>query len=92
MSFISLRHVIPPTLALLSRPAELIALIKPQFEVTRRDLKKGVVREQRDSRSRLRRDRRVYSPRQGCDIVAQFPSPITGGDGNHEFFIAATCR
>ena len=38
VSFISLRHVIPATLALTTRPADLIALIKPQFEAGRAEL------------------------------------------------------
>jgi len=91
VSFISLRNVIPPTIALLSHPADLTALIKPQFEVTKRDLKKGVVRNSA-VQARVCNEIAAFVAGQGCDIVAQFPSPITGGDGNHEFFIAAKCR
>src|SRR3954452_15494463 len=43
VSFISLKLVLPPTLALLRPPAFLVALIKPQFEAGRRELKKGIV-------------------------------------------------
>jgi 23S rRNA (cytidine1920-2'-O)/16S rRNA (cytidine1409-2'-O)-methyltransferase len=91
VSFISLRHVIPAVLALLARPAELIALIKPQFEVTRSDLKKGVVRDTA-IHSRVCAEIADLITVNGCDIVAQFPSPIAGGDGNREFFIAARRR
>ena len=45
VSFISLKLVLPPAIALLRTPARLIALIKPQFEAGRRDLKKGIVRD-----------------------------------------------
>jgi 23S rRNA (cytidine1920-2'-O)/16S rRNA (cytidine1409-2'-O)-methyltransferase len=91
VSFISLRHVIPATLALLSRPAEMIALIKPQFEVTRGDLKRGVVRDSA-VHARVCAEIAAFVAALGCDILAQFPSPIAGGDGNREFFIAARCR
>jgi 23S rRNA (cytidine1920-2'-O)/16S rRNA (cytidine1409-2'-O)-methyltransferase len=88
VSFISLKLVLPPTFALARTPAHLLALIKPQFEVGRRPGKKGIVR-----------DPLVHAA--VCDEIAAFvsshgwrvaeivPSPITGGDGNREFFIAA---
>jgi 23S rRNA (cytidine1920-2'-O)/16S rRNA (cytidine1409-2'-O)-methyltransferase len=91
VSFISLRHVIPATLALMSRPAEVIALIKPQFEVTRGDLKKGVVRDSA-VHARVCAEIAAFVAALGCDILTQFSSPIAGGDGNREFFIAARCR
>ena len=88
VSFISLKHVLPTILALLSRPADLIALIKPQFEVTRSVLKKGVVRDEA-IHARVCADIADFLTTSGCDIVAQFPSPVLGGDGNREFFVAA---
>ena len=45
VSFISLKLVLPPALALAKAPAQLVALIKPQFEAGRAALKKGVVRD-----------------------------------------------
>ena len=45
MSFISLKLVLPPALALTHAPARLVALIKPQFEAGRAHLKKGIVRD-----------------------------------------------
>jgi 23S rRNA (cytidine1920-2'-O)/16S rRNA (cytidine1409-2'-O)-methyltransferase len=87
-SFISLKLVLPPALALLRQPALLLALIKPQFEAGRGQAKKGVIR-----------DARVHAA--VCDEIARFvaalgwtviglvPSPIRGGDGNREFFLGA---
>ncbi len=50
-SFISLDKVLPPTLALLAADAEVLALIKPQFEVGRGEVGKGgVVRESGEAR------------------------------------------
>ena len=90
VSFISLKHVVPSALTFLSRPAELIALIKPQFEVTRSALKKGVIRDEA-VHTRVCADITEFLAASGCDIVAQFPSPVLGGDGNSEFFVAARC-
>ena len=45
VSFISLKLVLPALGRLLRRPAQLVALIKPQFEAGRKHLKKGIVRD-----------------------------------------------
>jgi 23S rRNA (cytidine1920-2'-O)/16S rRNA (cytidine1409-2'-O)-methyltransferase len=46
VSFISLKIILPPLMALLNRPADIAALIKPQFEAGREKVgKSGVVRE-----------------------------------------------
>lgn len=88
VSFISLKHVLPTALSLLSRPAEVVALIKPQFEVTRSTLKKGIVRDE-TIHATVCADIAAFLAASGCDIVAQFPSPVEGGDGNREFFVVA---
>ncbi|MGZ5829993.1 MAG: TlyA family RNA methyltransferase [Xanthobacteraceae bacterium] len=90
VSFISLRHVLAPTLALLARPADLIILVKPQFEAGRAELKKGIVRDDA-VRTRAVADVARLLVTLGCDVTAQFASPIAGGDGNQEFFITACC-
>jgi 23S rRNA (cytidine1920-2'-O)/16S rRNA (cytidine1409-2'-O)-methyltransferase len=91
VSFISLKLVLPAALRLAQGPAQLLALIKPQFEAGRRHVKKGIVR-----------DPAVHAA--VCDDIAAFvaahswevegivPSPISGGDGNREFLIAARRR
>src|SRR6185312_5589852 len=45
VSFISLKLVLPPALKLVRSPADMVALIKPQFEAGRAQLKKGIVRD-----------------------------------------------
>jgi 23S rRNA (cytidine1920-2'-O)/16S rRNA (cytidine1409-2'-O)-methyltransferase len=89
VSFISLKLVLPPALAVVLFPARLLALIKPQFEAGRRALKKGIVRDEalhqavcEDIAARVRS--------LGWDVAGTFPSPITGRDGNREFFLAAS--
>ena len=88
VSFISLKLVVPAIGKILKPRATLVALIKPQFEAGRRDVKKGIVR-----------DAGIHA--QVCEEIARFvtalgwvvrghlPSPILGGDGNREFFIEA---
>ena len=88
VSFISLKLVLPPALALLRPPAWLVALIKPQFEAGRRHLKKGVVRDPQ-VHAAVCDDIAASVAAQGLRVVGIIPSPITGGDGNHEFLIGA---
>jgi len=88
VSFISLKLVMPCVDQLLKPGTIIVALIKPQFEANRRAVKKGIVR-----------DNVVHTTI--CSDIARFmrsldwqvgsiiASPITGGDGNREFFIEA---
>ena len=55
VSFISLKLVLPAALALAKTPAQLVALIKPQFEAGRAAVKKGIVRDAGRARRGLRR-------------------------------------
>jgi 23S rRNA (cytidine1920-2'-O)/16S rRNA (cytidine1409-2'-O)-methyltransferase len=88
VSFISLKHVLAATVALLAQPADLIVLVKPQFEVGRAALKKGIVRDA-DIQARVVDDVAALIAALGWQVRARFPSPIAGGDGNREFFIVA---
>ena len=87
-SFISLKHVLAPALAIAATPTSLLALIKPQFEAERRHSKKGIVRDSA-VHDAVCRDITDHVRSLGCDEIAVFPSSITGGDGNVEFFIGA---
>ncbi len=87
-SFVSLALVLPAALALAAPPACLLALIKPQFEAGRADVKKGIVREPRIHAAICDRIAAVVGTL-GWTVTGVIPSPITGGDGNREFFVAA---
>ena len=89
VSFISLKLVLPPALALLGPRAWLVALIKPQFEAGRHHLKKGVVRDPQ-VHAAICDDITAFVAGQGWRVAGVISSPITGGDGNHEFLIGAT--
>ena len=89
VSFISLKLVLPPAIALLRMPARLIALIKPQFEAGRRHLKKGIVRDPQ-VHAGVCEDIAGFVAGLGWSVAGVIPSPIAGGDGNREFLLGAT--
>ncbi len=88
-SFISLKLVLPAALALVKTPAQLVALIKPQFEAGRAALKKGVVRDEA-VRQAVCEDISAFVTSLGWGVIGVIPSPITGGDGNQEYLLGAT--
>jgi 23S rRNA (cytidine1920-2'-O)/16S rRNA (cytidine1409-2'-O)-methyltransferase len=88
VSFISLKMVLSAALALAAAPMHLLALIKPQFEAGRKHLKHGIVRDAAVHQD-ICNDISVFAASLGCTDIRIFPSPITGGDGNIEFFIGA---
>jgi 23S rRNA (cytidine1920-2'-O)/16S rRNA (cytidine1409-2'-O)-methyltransferase len=88
VSFISLKLVLPAALALARPPAQLLALIKPQFEAGPRAAKKGIVRDPR-IHAAVCDDIAAFIAALGWTVTGVVPSPIAGGDGNAEFFIAA---
>lgn len=89
VSFISLRLVLPSALALAHKPAQLIALIKPQFEAGRAQLKKGIVRDTAVHQA-VCDDIAACVATLGWRVLDIIPSPISGGDGNVEFLLGAT--
>ena len=88
VSFISLKLVLPAALALAKLPAQLIALIKPQFEAGRANLKRGIVRDPA-VHGAVCDDIAVLVTTLGWRVAEIIPSPIDGGDGNAEFLLGA---
>ena len=88
VSFISLKSVLPTALSLAAAPMRLLALIKPQFEAERKHNKHGIVRDAKVHQE-ICDDIRAFATSLGCTDIEVFPSPITGGDGNIEFFLGA---
>ncbi len=86
-SFISLEKVLPATLPLLAGEAEVIALIKPQFEVGKGLVGKGgVVRDPRRHEEVLEKIKGLAA-RLGCAVLGIVESPLLGPKGNREFLI-----
>jgi 23S rRNA (cytidine1920-2'-O)/16S rRNA (cytidine1409-2'-O)-methyltransferase len=88
VSFISLKLALPPALALAKPPAQLIALIKPQFEAGRAQAKKGIVRDPA-VHAAVCHDISAFVASLGWRVLGIIPSPIAGGDGNAEFLLGA---
>lgn len=85
VSFISLKIILPPLMALLNRPADIAALIKPQFEAGREKVgKSGVVRDSSVHREVLV-NVLTMAAELGYTLAGLTYSPITGGEGNIEF-------
>ena len=87
VSFISLKKVIPPILKTLKPSADLIALVKPQFEVGRNEVEnKGVIK---DPAKHLKVLLTIHAfvKEQGWVMQALTTSPIFGQKGNKEFLI-----
>jgi 23S rRNA (cytidine1920-2'-O)/16S rRNA (cytidine1409-2'-O)-methyltransferase len=89
VSFISLKLVLPAAIALVRTPARLVALVKPQFEAGRRALKKGIVRDPQ-VHTAVCEDVAGFVAALGWTVAGVIPSPIVGGDGNHEFLLGAS--
>ena len=88
-SFISLKLVLVAALTLAADKADLIALIKPQFEAGPARVKKGIVRDAL-VHDEVCGDIRAFIQSQGWSVHGIVPSPIEGGDGNREFLLHAT--
>lgn len=90
VSFISLTLILPAVVALLKPGAELVMLVKPQFELQPGQVGKGgVVRDA--AMYEVVKDRLHQAcVTLGLHVQAWFDSPIAGGDGNREFFIHAS--
>ncbi|SCY90226.1 TlyA family RNA methyltransferase [Microvirga guangxiensis] len=88
VSFISLKLVLPTSVALLKPQAKLAVLVKPQFEAGRDNVKKGIVRDEAVHRA-VCEDIRTFIASLGFTVDGIVPSPIEGGDGNREFLLGA---
>jgi 23S rRNA (cytidine1920-2'-O)/16S rRNA (cytidine1409-2'-O)-methyltransferase len=88
VSFISLKAVLPAALSLAAAPMHLLALIKPQFEATRKHSKRGIIRDTSVHQA-VCDDIAAFAVSLGCTGIEVFPSSIAGGGGNIEFFLGA---
>ena len=86
-SFISLSKVLPSTLPLLTPQAEIIALIKPQFEVGKGLVGKGGVVKDPRQHQQVVDDIKALGITLGCVVLGIDESPILGPKGNREFLI-----
>ena len=89
-SFIGLATVLPAPLALAAEQAQLVALVKPQFEAGRAHIGKGgVVRDPEVHREVCERTAAWVAAQPGWSVVGLIESPILGPEGNREFLLYA---
>jgi len=90
VSFISLTKALPATLALCKDGAKLAALVKPQFEVGRKNIGKGGIVRDADLVEKVRHDMEQWiNSLDGWQCLGTIESPITGSDGNREYLLGA---
>jgi len=87
VSFISLRLVLPRVRDLLSPPGDVIALVKPQFEVGKGAVGKGGVVRDPMQHQQVLEAINDFARELGYLKAGQMPSPIQGAKGNREFFL-----
>jgi len=87
VSFISLKHILPALPPFLDPGADVVALVKPQFEAGREEVgRHGIVSDPAVQAAAVARVTE-YALACGLARVAMTPSPITGATGNQEFFL-----
>ena len=87
VSFISLKHILPALPPFLDPGADVVALVKPQFEAGREQVgSHGIVSDPAVHDAVVARVTE-YAAACGLARIAMTPSPITGATGNQEFFL-----
>ncbi|WP_293676970.1 TlyA family RNA methyltransferase [uncultured Phenylobacterium sp.] len=89
VSFIALEKALPAALGLASAGADLIALVKPQFEVGRERVGKGGIVTDAEARAGALTAVKAFLAAGGWAVQASTDSPIEGGDGNREYLLWA---
>ena len=89
VSFISLTKALPAALALAAPGADLVALVKPQFELSPEQIGKGGLVKDEAARTQALEGVRRFLEASGWAVQATADSPIAGGDGNREFLLWA---
>ncbi len=89
LSFISLTLVLPALVPLLAPQGDLLMLVKPQFELQPEYIGKGGLVKDDAALAQVEPRIREACTTLGLAVRDYFPSGITGGDGNREFFVWA---
>lgn len=90
LSFISQTLVLPAVVPMLKNGGKLLTLVKPQFELQPGQVGKGGIVKDAAMYFIVEQRLREACAELGLKVTHWFDSAITGGDGNREFFIAAT--
>ena len=92
-SFISLRKILPPAVALLRLSAKIVALVKPQFEAGKAEADRGagVIRDPAIHQRVLRELNEFVAARPAMRWLGVTESPVLGPAGNKEFLVLIEC-
>jgi 23S rRNA (cytidine1920-2'-O)/16S rRNA (cytidine1409-2'-O)-methyltransferase len=86
VSFISLARILPVVPPVLQPGADVVALVKPQFEAGREEVRKGIIRDAA-VHARVLDEVTAAGAEVGLTRVGSTSSPITGQKGNVEFLV-----
>ena len=88
VSFITLKNVLKKTAELIrgAENAQILALVKPQFEVEQKLLTKGILRSE-EARSLAIQKNLELASAIGLNVLGHFPCPVKGAKGNQEEWI-----
>ncbi|MDR0645600.1 MAG: TlyA family RNA methyltransferase [Elusimicrobiota bacterium] len=89
VSFISLKMIMRALLPCMSIKAEIVFLIKPQFELTPKDVPRGIVKTEENRQKAVNSVRNFFNENLAAEFNAEenglIPSPIAGAHGNIEY-------
>ena len=87
VSFISLKIVLPTIQKFLAGEAQIVALVKPQFELTPEKVGKGGIVKDINLHVEAVESVQAVGEKEGWKYLGSNPSPILGAEGNREFLI-----
>jgi len=90
VSFISLRLILPAVRKWLTEQADVVALVKPQFEAGKSDVGKGGIVRDRAVHGRVLTDISRFAEAIGFDVADMIASPVRGQKGNVEYLMWLT--
>jgi 23S rRNA (cytidine1920-2'-O)/16S rRNA (cytidine1409-2'-O)-methyltransferase len=86
VSFISLTLILPNAFDLITPDGVILALIKPQFELERADVGRGGLVREPELHEKAKKKINDFVTGLGHEVVGIVPSPVTGTEGNQEYF------
>lgn len=87
VSFISATRILPALLGILTPGADVVVLVKPQFEVGRREVGRGGIVKDPALHLRVLQGVAAAAREMGYSVRAACASPVAGAEGNREFFL-----
>ncbi|RMG70368.1 MAG: TlyA family rRNA (cytidine-2'-O)-methyltransferase, partial [Nitrospirae bacterium] len=87
VSFISLTKVLPRAVEFLRPEGEIVALVKPQFELSKKEVEKGGVIKTEAKREKALQGVIDFALKEGLEVLGKMTSPVKGAKGNVEYLL-----